>query len=189
MGDDVKSAETTEVTAVAVKPEAEANVAKTAETKPDAEKTYTKADIDKAIKDAVKKERSKAPAKEDWEEFQAYKQAKMTDAEKQTAAETAKAEAEAKAERLERKLTLIGAGVATQYADDALALVEVRVAAGEEQDKAIAEILKTYPSFRAQAEAPAITTGVRAGAIKEADAGESAAGFVDIIKAVQAERN
>ena len=64
-----------------------------------------------------------------------------------TTANTAKQQAEAKVETLERKFRVVAAGVTPKSADDVVLLTSAKVTDGKTFDDALEEVKKAYPAF------------------------------------------
>lgn len=161
MGDEIRTAETTpeEVSTE------ETTVEETAEQTP-AGKSYTQEQLNtmlanekRTARQAILKELGfevsnpkdyKATVKGIKATLDAGKTQAQLDAEARKTAETAKAEAEAKASMLEMKVAALAAGVNPQYLDDVIILAQAKVNDTTTVDKVITELKNKYSTFFAE---------------------------------------
>lgn len=114
------------------------------------EKKFTQKDIDKAVKDRLKRERKK------WKEKQQKKEkpdgkGKAGDDDKDESEDSkARKAAESRASKAEAKVACYEAGVAKESVDDVTALARAYMEADEDLDleDAIEEVVKKYPHFK-----------------------------------------
>ena len=129
-----------------------------------AEKTFTQKELDEIVKQRLERERKGMPTKDEMKAFKAWqdsqKTAEQISAEKVTAAENGKAEAEKRAEAAEAKCVAFSKGVSAEAVDDVIALAAAKVGDNKTMEQAIDEVLAKYPSFT-KAAPPKITTGAR----------------------------
>ena len=127
-----------------------------------AEKTFTQKELDDIVKQRLERERKGMPTKDEMKAFKAWqdsqKTAEQLSAEKVTAAENGKAEAEKRAEAAEAKCAAFSKGVSAEAVDDVIALAAAKVGDNKTMEQAIDEVLAKYPSFT-KAAPPKITTG------------------------------
>ena len=124
-----------------------------------AEKTFTQKELDDIVKQRLERERKGMPTKDEMKAFKAWQDSQKT-AEKVTAAENGKAEAEKRAEAAEAKCAAFSKGVSAEAVDDVIALAAAKVGDNKTMEQAIDEVLAKYPSFT-KAAPPKITTGAR----------------------------
>ena len=144
-----------------------------------AEKTFTQKELDEIVKQRLERERKGMPTKDEMKAFKAWqdsqKTAEQLSAEKVTAAENGKAEAEKRAEAAEARCTAYSKGVKPEAVDDVIALAMAKVGDDKTVEQAIDEVIKKYPSFCGSAEPKGITTGVDlSGGSKNKDGVEAA---------------
>lgn len=144
-----------------------------------AEKTFTQKELDSIVKERLERERKGMPTKDELKAFKAWqdsqKTAEQLSAEKVTAAENGKAEAEKRAEAAEARCTAYSKGVKSEAVDDVIALAMAKVGDDKTVEQAIDEVIKKYPSFCGAAEPKGITTGVDlSGGSKNKDGVEAA---------------
>lgn len=131
-----------------------------------AEKTFTQKELDDIVKQRLDRAKKDMPSKEELKAFKEWqdsqKTAEQLSAEKITAAENGRAEAEKRAAAAEAKCTAFSKGVKADSVDDAITLAMAMVSDSVTIEQAIDEVVKKYPSFCGAAqEAPkGITTGV-----------------------------
>lgn len=170
MGDEIR---TTENTSEEVATE-ETTVEETAEQTP-AGKSYTQEQLNtmlanekRTARQAILKELGfevsnpkdyKATVKGIKATLDAGKTQAQLDAEARKTAETAKAEAEAKADMLEMKVAALAAGVNPQYLDDVIILAQAKVNDTTTVDKVITELKNKYSTFFEESSTTASGTG------------------------------
>lgn len=125
-----------------------------------AKKAFTQKELDDIVKQRFERERKGMPSKDEMKAFREWQDSRKTaeqlSAEKVTAAENGKAEAEKRAEAAEAKCAAFSKGVKPDAVDDVIALASAKVSDDKTMEQAIDEVLAKYPSF---AKAPKITTG------------------------------
>ena len=145
-------------------PQGNAENAAAVSTNEGAEKTFTQKELDEIVKQRLERERKGMPTKDEMKAFKAWqdsqKTAEQLSAEKVTAAENGKAEAEKRAEAAEAKCVAFSKGVSAEAVDDVIALASPKVGDNKTMEQAIDEVLAKYPSFT-KAAPPKITTGAR----------------------------
>ena len=145
-------------------PQGNAENAAAVSTNEGAEKTFTQKELDEIVKQRLERERKGMPTKDEMKAFKAWqdsqKTAEQISAEKVTAAENGKAEAEKRAEAAEAKCLAFSKGVSAEAVDDVIALASPKVGDNKTMEQAIDEVLAKYPSFT-KAAPPKITTGAR----------------------------
>ena len=143
-------------------PQGNAENAAAVSTNEGAEKTFTQKELDEIVKQRLERERKGMPTKDEMKAFKAWqdsqKTAEQLSAEKVTAAENGKAEAEKRAEAAEAKCLAFSKGVSAEAVDDVIALASPKVGDNKTMEQAIDEVLAKYPSFT-KAAPPKITTG------------------------------
>ncbi|MCI5946899.1 MAG: hypothetical protein MRZ39_08445 [Oscillospiraceae bacterium] len=143
-------------------PQGNAGNADAVSTNEGAEKTFTQKELDEIVKQRLERERKGMPTKDEMKAFKAWqdsqKTAEQLSAEKVTAAENGKAEAEKRAEAAEAKCVAFSKGVSAEAVDDVIALASPKVGDNKTMEQAIDEVLAKYPSFT-KAAPPKITTG------------------------------
>ena len=131
-----------------------------------AAKTFTQAELDAIVKQRLERQAKGQPSKEEMDAFRKWqdsqKTAEQLSAEKISAAENGKAEAEKRAQAAEAKCLAFSKGVSKEAVEDVIALAMNKVDDNTPIDKAIEAVIAKYPSFcSAKSEAPnGITTGV-----------------------------
>lgn len=131
-----------------------------------AAKTFTQAELDAIVKQRLERQAKGQPSKEEMDAFRKWqdsqKTAEQLSAEKISAAENGKAEAEKRAQAAEAKCLAFSKGVSNEAVEDVIALAMNKVDDNTPIDKAIEAVIAKYPSFcSAKSEAPnGITTGV-----------------------------
>ena len=134
-----------------------------------AAKTFTQAELDAIVKQRLERQAKGQPSKEEMDAFRKWqdsqKTAEQLSAEKISAAENGKAEAERRAQAAEAKCIAFSKGVSNDAVEDVIALAMNKVDDNTPIDKAIEAVIAKYPSFcSAKSEAPkGITTGVSFG--------------------------
>ena len=132
-------------------PKGNADNAAAVSTNEGAEKTFTQAELDEAIKRRLERERRGMPSKDelkafrDWQDSQ--KTAEQLSAEKLTAAENDRADAVRRAEAAEAKCTAFSKGVKPEAVDDVIALALSKVSDSVTIEQAIDEVIVKYPVF------------------------------------------
>ena len=143
-------------------PQGNAENAAAVSTNEGAEKTFTQKELDEIVKQRLERERKGMPTKDEMKAFKAWqdsqKTAEQLSAEKVTAAENGKAEAEKRAEAAEAKCVAFSKGVSAEAVDDVIALASPKVGDNKTMEQAIDEVLAKYPPFT-KAAPPKITTG------------------------------
>lgn len=135
-------------------PKGNADNAAAVSTNEGAEKTFTQAELDEAIKRRLERERRGMPSKDelkafrDWQDSQ--KTAEQLSAEKLTAAENDRADAVRRAEAAEAKCTAFSKGVKPEAVDDVIALALSKVSDSVTIEQAIDEVIVKYPVFCGQ---------------------------------------
>lgn len=128
--------------------------AETTETKPDTQKTFTQADVDKLIKERVAREKKGQLSKEELKDYNDWKESQKTEEQKKnealTNAEKARIAAEEKATALEAKVTCLSKGVNTSSVDDVVILAKAMVTEEVNIEQAIDKVLEKYPSFKGE---------------------------------------
>ncbi len=160
-------------------PQGNAENAAAVSTNEGAEKTFTQKELDEIVKQRLERERKGMPTKDEMKAFKAWqdsqKTAEQLSAEKVTAAENGKAEAEKRAEAAEARCTAYSKGVKPEAVDDVIALAMAKVGDDKTVEQAIDEVIKKYPSFCGASEPKGITTGVDlSGGSKNKDGVEAA---------------
>ena len=131
-----------------------------------AAKTFTQAELDAIVKQRLERQAKGQPSKEEMDAFRKWqdsqKTAEQLSAEKISAAENGKAEAERRAQAAEAKCLAFSKGVSKEAVEDVIALAMNKVDDNTPIDKAIEAVIAKYPSFcSAKSETPnGITTGV-----------------------------
>ena len=131
-----------------------------------AAKTFTQAELDAIVKQRLERQAKGQPSKEEMDAFRKWqdsqKTAEQLSAEKISAAENGKAEAERRAQAAEAKCIAFSKGVSKEAVEDVIALAMNKVDDNTPIDKAIEAVIAKYPSFcSAKSETPnGITTGV-----------------------------
>ena len=131
-----------------------------------AAKTFTQAEVNEIVKQRLERQAKGQPSKEEMDAFRKWqdsqKTAEQLSAEKISAAENGKAEAEKRATAAEAKCLAFSKGVSNEAVEDVIALAMNKVDDSTPIDKAIDAVIAKYPSFcSAKSEAPnGITTGV-----------------------------
>ncbi len=119
---------------------------------PQEEKTFTKDDVDRLIKERLDREKRNQPSKEELEAFNNWKESQKTEAQKQsealTNAEKAKQDAEERANTLEVKVTCLSKGVLADSVDDVVILAKAMVSDDVTMEQAVDKVLEKYPSFK-----------------------------------------
>lgn len=134
-----------------------------------AAKTFTQAELDAIVKQRLERQAKGQPSKEEMDAFRKWQDSRKTaeqlSAEKISAAENGKAEAEKRAQAAEAKCLAFSKGVNNEAVEDVIALAMNKVDDNTPIDKAIDAVIAKYPSFcSAKSEAPkGITTGVSFG--------------------------
>lgn len=134
-----------------------------------AAKAFTQAELDAIVKQRLERQAKGQPSKEEMDAFRKWqdsqKTAEQLSAEKISAAENGKAEAEKRAQAAEAKYLAFSKGVSNEAVEDVIALAMNKVDDNTPIDKAIEAVIAKYPSFcSAKSEAPkGITTGVNFG--------------------------
>ncbi|MGN0553172.1 MAG: hypothetical protein ACI4I1_07305 [Oscillospiraceae bacterium] len=160
-------------------PQGNAGNADAVSTNEGAEKTFTQKEVDGIVKERLERERKGMPTKDELKAFRAWqdsqKTAEQLSAEKVTAAENGKAEAEKRAEAAEARCTAYSKGVKSEAVDDVIALAMAKVSDSVSIEQAIDEVVKKYPPFCGASEPKGITTGVDlSGGSKNKDGVEAA---------------
>lgn len=131
-----------------------------------AEKTFTQKELDAIVKQRLERQAKGQPTKEEMDAFHKWqdsqKTAEQLSAEKISAAESGRAEAEKKLAAAEAKCCAFSKGVSAEAVDDVIALAMAKVSDDMPIEKAIEAVIAKYPSFcTAKSEQPrGITTGV-----------------------------
>lgn len=138
------------------------------ETPAEPAKTFTQSELDEIVRERLDRERKKYPDKKQLEEFKAWQDSRKTAeelaAEKVTAAENARAEAEKILAMREAKIAALARGVSPDSADDVIALAMSKVSDDMPIEKAIEAVIAKYPAFAGgEKSAAPITTGVSFG--------------------------
>lgn len=127
-----------------------------------AEKTFTQAELDDAIKRRLERERKGMPSKDELKAFREWqdsqKTAEQLSNEKLTAAENDRADAVRRAEAAEAKCTAFSKGVKPDAVDDVIALAMAKVSDSVTIEQAIDGVIAKYPSF-CNADKPKIPQG------------------------------
>lgn len=130
------------------------------------EKKFSQKELDEHINRRLERERKNQPTKEELAAFRAWQDSQKSAEEKHAdelkAAQDKQTAAEQRAADLEAKLAAMSKGVNAGSVEDVIALARGRMTDDVPLDKAIDEVLKKYPQFLGQGEAPKakITTGV-----------------------------
>lgn len=115
-------------------------------------KTFTQDEVDKLIKERIKREKKGQLSKEELAEYKKWKDSQKTESEKQsealTTAEKAKSEAEERALLAETKVTCLSKGVNPKAVDDVVVLAKAKVSDDVTIDQAIDKVLEQYPHFK-----------------------------------------
>ena len=131
-----------------------------------AAKTFTQAELDAIVKQRLERQAKGQPSKEEMDAFRKWQDSRKTaeqlSAEKISAAENGKAEAERRAQAAEAKCLAFSKGVSNEAVEVVIALAMNKVDDNTPIDKAIEAVIAKYPSFcSAKSETPnGITTGV-----------------------------
>lgn len=137
-------------------PKGNADNAAAVSTNEGAEKTFTQAELDEAIRRRLERERRGMPSKDELKAFREWqdsqKTAEQLSAEKLTAAENDRADAVRRAEAAEAKCTAFSKGVKPEAVDDVIALAMAKLAMSKVSDsvtieQAIDEVIVKYPVF------------------------------------------
>lgn len=132
-------------------PKGNADNAAAVSTNEGAEKTFTQAELDDAIKRRLERERKGMPSKDELKAFHEWqdsqKTAEQLSAEKLTAAENGRADAVRRAEAAEAKCTAFSKGVKPDSVDDVIALAMSKVSDSVTIEQAIDEVIGKYPTF------------------------------------------
>lgn len=127
-----------------------------------AEKTFTQKELDDIVKQRLSRATKDMPSKDELKAFRAWqdsqKTAEQLSAEKITAAENGKAEAEKRAEAAEARCTAYSKGVNPEAVEDVIVLAMAKVNDSTNIEQAIDEVIKKHPSFCGSSKP--ITTGV-----------------------------
>lgn len=127
-----------------------------------AEKTFTQKELDDIVKQRLSRAAKDMPSKDELKAFRAWqdsqKTAEQLSAEKITAAENGKAEAEKRAEAAEARCTAYSKGVNPEAVEDVIVLAMAKVNDSTNIEQAIDEVIKKHPSFCGGSKP--ITTGV-----------------------------
>lgn len=129
-----------------------------------AEKTFTQKELDDIVKQRLERERKGMPSKDEMKAFREWQDSQKTveqlSAEKVTAAENSKAEAEKRAEAAEAKCAAFSKGVKPEAVDDVIALAMAKICDDKTVGQAIDEVIKKYPSFCGGNHQAGFTSGV-----------------------------
>ena len=131
-------------------------------------KTFTQAELDAIVKQRLERQAKGQPSKEEMDAFHKWqdsqKTAEQLSAEKISAAESGRAEAEKKLAAAEAKCCAYSKGVTAEAVDDVIALAMAKVSDDMPIEKAIDAVISKYPSFCSAKSAPqGVTTGVSFG--------------------------
>lgn len=131
-------------------------------------KTFTQAELDAIVKQRLERQAKGQPSKEEMEAFRKWqdsqKTAEQLSAEKISAAENGRADAEKKLAAAEAKCCAYSKGVTAEAVDDVIALAMAKVSDDMPIEKAIDAVISKYPSFCSAKSAPqGVTTGVSFG--------------------------
>lgn len=131
-------------------------------------KTFTQAELDAIVKQRLERQAKGQPTKEEMDAFHKWqdsqKTAEQLSAEKISAAESGRAEAEKKLAAAEAKCCAYSKGVTAEAVDDVIALAMAKVSDDMPIEKAIDAVISKYPSFCSAKSAPqGVTTGVSFG--------------------------
>ena len=128
-----------------------------------AEKTFTQKELDEIVKQRLSRATKDMPSKDELKAFKEWqdsqKTAEQLSAEKITAAENGKAEAEKRAEAAEARCTAYSKGVNPEAVEDVIVLAMAKVNDSKSIEQAIDEVIKRHPSFCGSSRS-GITTGV-----------------------------
>ena len=133
-----------------------------------AAKTFTQAELDAIVKQRLERQAKGQPTKEEMDAFHKWqdsqKTAEQLSAEKISAAESGRAEAEKKLAAAEAKCCAYSKGVTAEAVDDVIALAMAKVSDDMPIEKAIDAVISKYHSFCSAKSAPqGVTTGVSFG--------------------------
>lgn len=131
-------------------------------------KTFTQAELDAIVKQRLERQAKGQPTKEEMDAFHKWqdsqKTAEQLSAEKISAAESGRADAEKKLAAAEAKCCAYSKGVTAEAVDDVIALAMAKVSDDMPIEKAIDAVISKYPSFCSAKSAPqGVTTGVSFG--------------------------
>ena len=166
MADEIKTGSTTETNSGGDPKGNAGNAAAVSTPEPEqAAKTFTQAEVNEIVKQRLERQAKGQPTKEEMDAFHKWqdsqKTAEQLSAEKISAAENGKAEAEKRAAAAEAKCLVFSKGVSNEAVEDVIALAMNKVDDSTPIDKAIDAVIAKYPSFcTAKSEQPKITTGV-----------------------------
>lgn len=139
-------------------------------------KTFTQDEVDKLIKDRLKREKKGQPTKEELKAFKEWQDSKKTNEEKNlekiTAAEQKVKEAEARANLAETKVSCLSKGVKLESIEDVVTLANAMVDDDTSIEKAIEKVLKKYPTFKGEQEVGKgfkVGAGSKSGQAKDTD--------------------
>lgn len=133
------------------------------------EKMFTQSELDAIVKQRLERAAKGQPTKEELKAYKEWRDSQKTaeelSAEKISAAESGRAEAEKRAAAAEAKCCAYSKGVSKEAVDDVIALAMAKVNDDTPIEKAIDAVIAKYPSFcTAKAEPQkGITTGVSFG--------------------------
>ena len=130
-------------------------------------KTFTQEELDAIVKQRLDRAKKDLPDKEQLKAFKAWqdsqKTAEQLAAEKISAAENGRAEAEKRLAAAEAKNIAYSKGVTAEAIEDVIALAMAKVGDDTDIGKAIDAVVAKYPTFCKAAGKPKITTGTAFG--------------------------
>ena len=132
-------------------------------------KTFTQEELDAIVKQRLDRAKKDMPDKEQLKAFKAWQDSRKTAeqlaAEKISAAESGRAEAEKRLAAAEAKNIAYSKGVTAEAVEDVIALAMAKVSDDTDIGKAIDAVVAKYPTFCGgkTAEKPKITTGTAFG--------------------------
>ena len=146
-------------------------------------KTFTQEELDAIVKQRLDRAKKDMPDKEQMKAFKAWqdsqKTAEQLAAEKISAAESGRADAEKRLAAAEAKNIAYSKGVTAEAVEDVIALAMAKVSDDTDIGKAIEAVIAKYPSFCGTAEKPkGITTGTAFGNGNGADISGVEAAFL-----------
>ena len=169
MADEIKTGSTTETNSGGDPKGNAGNAAAVSTPEPEqAAKTFTQAELDAIVKQRLERQAKGQPTKEEMDAFHKWqdsqKTAEQLSAEKISAAENGRAEAEKKLAAAEAKCLAFSKGVSKEAVEDVIALAMAKVSDDVSVEKAIDAVIAKYPSFCSAKSAPqGVTTGVSFG--------------------------
>lgn len=112
------------------------------------EKVFTQAELDALLAKRIARERKKYPSDEKLAEYEEWKKSQEPKETPEDEAKKKLSEAEAKANKLELKVSCLEKGVGKDSVDDVVALASNYVSEEVDMDEAVDKVLEKYPTFK-----------------------------------------